>query len=77
MGSMILYLLTTVGIIIAAYYTTLWIAKKKQAHGQRTSYKSVRESVASGRNFDLNNKKLLIPFILLQIMEKTWNSLTI
>lgn len=38
-GSMFLYLITTVGIILAAYYTTVWIGKKTSslAKGRRIS----------------------------------------
>lgn len=46
MGSMILYLITTIGIIIAAYYTTIWIAKKSK-------------HIARGRHISLLEKVLL------------------
>lgn len=46
MGSMILYIITTIGIIIAAYYTTIWIAKKSKL-------------VARGRHISLLEKVLL------------------
>ena len=56
LGSMFVYLLTTVGIIIAAYYTTIWIGKKSR-------------SIAKGRHISLLEKVLLPGGITISVVK--------